>query len=55
MLAQRRRRWANIDPTFGQRLVFTGYSRLLFVYRWVKQDVNPLTAGTAYIRVFIFC
>ena len=24
MLAQRRRRWANISPTLGQRLVFAG-------------------------------
>ena len=25
MLGLRRRRWANIEPTFGQRLVYTGY------------------------------
>ena len=26
MLAQRRRRWANISPALGQRVVFAGYT-----------------------------
>ena len=42
MLAHRQRRWVNIKQALGQRGVFAGYK------------VNPLTAGVAYIRFFIF-
>ena len=47
MLARRLRRRPTIKATLGQCLVFAGWpGRIL--------DINPLTAGVAYIRVFIF-
>ena len=37
MLCQRRRRWHNIKPTLGQRLVFTGYKQTICTV----DDIHP--------------
>ena len=31
MLGRRRRRWANIEPAVGQRLVFTGIEVIILI------------------------
>ena len=35
MLGQRRRRWGDINPTLGQRLVFAGYLGQVLTSVWL--------------------
>ena len=46
MLGQRRRRWHNIKPALGQRLLFTGMCCCVFTSSPIQgfRQVNPLTA-----------
>ena len=55
MLGQRRRRWASIESTLGQRLVFAGYRGYLAgkaeLYYNYYHDSSVLT----WINHYIFC
>ena len=59
MLGQRRRRWANIQPTLFQRIVPAGYLHpVLNEWRLVYLDLSPdirWTNSSDFIGYFIFC
>ena len=51
MLAHRLRRWTNIKPTLGQRLVFAGFFIMVNLTRYVDTEIQNLQVSEKKSRV----